>query len=388
MGMAASQARFLGLTARKSNVEYQAQQINQQRTALANESANLYNQMMTLDVPTPPSSSDFYKNTYVLDDSAINNCSNYEILDMSKIYDGGENRYHLTLSTKESIPDGINMTSRVNSVTRTTKDDNTTYSIKLSSQSGTPITYNDKDCTPYEQETVGETTKNVLKIDTNKIYKYDAEAAKLGITGYESCKDDLVRMKEETVDGVTEQVSYEPQVYFYKDSKGKNHFLTQVEIDAMTKFDENKGKVDGDNWTPTELDINSAYEREIQKTITKEVDASVEMGKNGRVSSIDIDPDESYDANLKGASFSITSTRVRDDDAYEQAMNDYEYEKELYDKAISDINAKTEVVQKQDQQLELRIDQLDTEQNAINTEMDSVQKVIEDNVEKTFNIFG
>ena len=34
MGLAASQARFLGLTARKSGVEYQGQQIKQQRTAL------------------------------------------------------------------------------------------------------------------------------------------------------------------------------------------------------------------------------------------------------------------------------------------------------------------------------------------------------------------
>ena len=59
MGMAASQARFLGLTARKSNVEFQVQQINQQRTSLANESAGLYNQMMTLDVPTPPSPNDY-----------------------------------------------------------------------------------------------------------------------------------------------------------------------------------------------------------------------------------------------------------------------------------------------------------------------------------------
>ena len=32
MGMAASQARFLSLTARKTNVEYEGQQINQQRT--------------------------------------------------------------------------------------------------------------------------------------------------------------------------------------------------------------------------------------------------------------------------------------------------------------------------------------------------------------------
>lgn len=35
MGMAASQARYLGLTARKTNVEYEGQQVNQQRTALA-----------------------------------------------------------------------------------------------------------------------------------------------------------------------------------------------------------------------------------------------------------------------------------------------------------------------------------------------------------------
>ena len=37
MGLAASQARFLGLTARKSNIEYEGQQVNQQRTALAEE---------------------------------------------------------------------------------------------------------------------------------------------------------------------------------------------------------------------------------------------------------------------------------------------------------------------------------------------------------------
>ena len=69
-------------------------------------------------------------------------------------------------------------------------------------------------------------------------------------------------------------------------------------------------------------------------------------------------------------------------------MNDYEYEKALYEKSISDINAKTESIQAKDQSLELKIQQLDTEQNAIATEMDSVKKVIEDNVEKTFKIFA
>ena len=55
---------------------------------------------------------------------------------------------------------------------------------------------------------------------------------------------------------------------------------------------------------------------------------------------------------------------------------------------MSDINAQTEAVQKKDQQLELRLKQLDTEQNAINTEMEAVKKVIGDNVEKTFKTFN
>ena len=48
MGMAASQARYLGLSARKTNVEYEGQQVNQARTALANQSANLFNQLLTI----------------------------------------------------------------------------------------------------------------------------------------------------------------------------------------------------------------------------------------------------------------------------------------------------------------------------------------------------
>ena len=64
MGMAASQARYLALTARKTNTEYEGQQINQARTALSNQSANLFNQMLGLSVPVPPSTQDFTKVQY------------------------------------------------------------------------------------------------------------------------------------------------------------------------------------------------------------------------------------------------------------------------------------------------------------------------------------
>ena len=73
MGMAASQARFLGLTARKTNTEYEGQQVNQQRTVLANESANYYNDLLGMTVPVPPAVADYTKTVYSFDDGALHN---------------------------------------------------------------------------------------------------------------------------------------------------------------------------------------------------------------------------------------------------------------------------------------------------------------------------
>ena len=67
MGMAASQARWISLAARKTNVEYEGQQINQARTALANQSSELWNKLYKMDVPTPPSTTDFTKTKYTFD---------------------------------------------------------------------------------------------------------------------------------------------------------------------------------------------------------------------------------------------------------------------------------------------------------------------------------
>ena len=64
MGLAASQARFLGLTARKSNIEYEGQQVNQQRTALAEEVNALYNSLASLALPIAPDATQYYHSDY------------------------------------------------------------------------------------------------------------------------------------------------------------------------------------------------------------------------------------------------------------------------------------------------------------------------------------
>ena len=64
MGMAATQARLLSLQARMSNVEYQGQQINQERTILSQQATDLYTSLLGMTVPVPPSTQDYSTVTY------------------------------------------------------------------------------------------------------------------------------------------------------------------------------------------------------------------------------------------------------------------------------------------------------------------------------------
>ncbi|MBR1619776.1 hypothetical protein IJ674_07775, partial [bacterium] len=89
-----------------------------------------------------------------------------------------------------------------------------------------------------------------------------------------------------------------------------------------------------------------------------------------------------------GTTYNLTCTTESDDIAYNQAMNQYYYDKAQYDQKVQEVNAKIEIIQVQDKNLELKLKQLDTEQNAIQTEMDAVKKVISKNVESSFKTFN
>ena len=105
----------------------------------------------------------------------------------------------------------------------------------------------------------------------------------------------------------------------------------------------------------------------------------IEYDSSGRATSLQ----------LEGSSviYDLTTSSVTDDAAYNDAMNKYNYEKQVYEKNVQDINAKTEQIQTEDRTLELRLKALDTEQNALQTEMDAVHKIISKNIESTFKTF-
>ena len=77
-----------------------------------------------------------------------------------------------------------------------------------------------------------------------------------------------------------------------------------------------------------------------------------------------------------------------DQDAYDAAMVEYEYKKDVYEKEMNDANAKVKIIQAQDQKLEVRLKQLDTEQKALSTEIDAVKSVRDKSIESSFKTFG
>ena len=387
MGMAASQARFLGLTARKSNVEYQGQQVNQQRTALANESANLYNQMMKLDVPTPPATTDYYKTAYELEDSETAlTVGNYTISSMTKAYDKDDpNLYKVTLGfqTKETHTQDFsyrlassknakesNYTYYDAAGNKATTNKLTKYTFKLADDSISGGAENSYTLTMYGNPIIkeGETQEDWDKYGTNA---YTGENGSMSVTAGVIYKVDPTKDLEGKDECCTDP---NVQYYFYK-INGNTYFLTQNELTQMMEGD-----------TSTDVETKRVYSKTIDHTV--DVDADIEKSSTGRYSSIQIKDKDDYPKNLKGQPFDLNVKQVFDQSGYDNAMNDYNFQKDIYEKAVSDINAKTEVIQKQDQNLELRLDQLDTEQNAIKTEMDAVTKVIDDNVEKTFKTFA
>ena len=62
MGLSASQARFLQLTSRKSDIEYNGQQVNQQRTILAASTTQIATQMAQLLQTLDPATTDVLSN--------------------------------------------------------------------------------------------------------------------------------------------------------------------------------------------------------------------------------------------------------------------------------------------------------------------------------------
>ena len=362
MGMAASQARFLGLTARKTNTEYEGQQINQQRTTLANQSANYYNQLLGMTVPVPPSVADYTKTVYTFTDGALSN----SISSMMAQKDG---TYIISYTSTWTNDFAVVATNPVlytrSTVKPTTSTDEYDYLVgaKRLRSLGTPI--------PRDSE--GKYAGVPL---TDGTVYYDEYLKTLS-------KDQLDALEKEETDCLNElndkygtpASGWEVRYVFNSSTNTWIPYFANKDILKSAKYSDTGTSQSALN-TYT---IGSAKETEEIKGVS----ARMEQDATGRIINITLKPGEPDEV-----TYAVATNSVTDQAKYEDAMNQYEYDKYEYEQSIQEINAKIEIIQSEDRNLELRLKQLDTEQEAIQTEMDAVQKVIEKNTESTFKTFG
>ena len=314
MGLAASQARFLGLTARKSNIEYEGQQVNQQRTALAEEVNALYNSLASLKLPIAPDASAYYQSNYTF-----------------------------TLGNSEELAGDYVIKNYF-------KNDNGKYSLEVSRT--------------YTEQTVS-------GAEVNKSYaRYDEASGKYYFKPDGENEVELTESSDSSTMVKLVQGAYGPsecakddKFYKYTDADGVMHYFSKSSLDNKS--------------ADAKL---SSYTR-TNKTMTQQTtlsDVQLVFDANNRISK----------AIVNNQSADVETVRNYDSDGYDAALRDYTMSKDEYNKKVQDLNARTESLQQEDKILEMRLDQISTEQNELKTEMEAVKKVLQDNIEQTFKTFA
>lgn len=327
MGMAAGQARFLGLTARKTNVEFEGQQINQQRTSLSNQSANYNNQLLSLDVPTAPAVDSFTKTSYAWTAAGGTQTNTITSIVPNNI-NNVPNQYDVTYLQSYTATEAYK-SSEVDAIARTL----------VPANGGTPAHYT---------YAIGSTNLTTV---TNGTSEYTALQQ-----AYQTANPS------------------KPVPNFFKYTDPSSQAVSYFAEDQLT------AGVPATDPAAASGSVNSdAYKigpHQAVKTLTDS--AILNIDASGRMTSI----------TMNGISYPLNAQTSTDEAAYNDAMNKYEYQKDVYNKSMNDINAKISIIQQQDKSLELKLKQCDTEQQAISTELDAVKKVIDKNVESTFKTFG
>ena len=394
MGMAASQARFLGLTARKTNVEFEGQQINQQRTTLSNQSANYYNQLLGMAVPVPPSVDDYTKTVYTFEDGSLSNSISTMIAQPGGLYlisytsswtdDFAAVSAGQSIVTKNSNPDLKKTNNAI---------DGTLYSVgakelrkmgdafkldvyKDDKKTGQSVYmkngkyYSDAEC----KNEIADADKNKSNYRLNENYN-DEYLKSLSLDQLEKLQTE----ENEYIEILNKQ--------YGDDSAWMVRYVQNTSTGTWSPIFNKKNVLDNaiysDNGS-SQSNIPAYTIGSAQKTEeVKSVEARMEQDATGRIINVTLKPGKPDEV-----TYAVTTNTATDQAKYDDAMNQYEYDKYQYDQSIQEINSKIEIIQAEDKNLELRLKQLDTEQDAISTEMDAVQKVIEKNTESTFKTFG
>ena len=428
MGMAASQARLLSITARKSSNEFSGQQINQQRVTLSNNANVIWTNMLAIQVPTPPSSEDFKKTVYKFETSdgaqasikkfiKINQPGPYGYLvefeipkKVSLLSNMGNETSNIkievnSLASSEPYIRVNNNWTQLSLINKNDIDDdeiktslNTSqyvYTYTVADEDGNDIKYylgTDKELTSYnitEKINGLDYTYPIYFKDKNNILnKLNTQKLKAVETTSEDSNVSLVIDNEtgETID--LEYVENVPET-MKEAANNKYVYRYSVENDADNNpiykyiiYDEKLSSKNIDTGSLGSIidvqkwELNDSY---LDETEILRKKANIKMSAQGQIETVTFED---------GVNYKLSIDEEVDNDSYDEAMVKYNYQKDLYDKELNDMNARIKLIQSQDQMLEVRLKNIDSEHKALETEVESIKKVLDKNIETSFKTFA
>ena len=395
MGMAASQARLLTITARLHDVEYQAQSIQNAKIALATQQDRVQAEYLAaLDETTLT----FKDNNGQLMTATFNNlCSPFA----AQV--AGNKNYIFRDKYNRIIVD--DETYKLFEVFLRESDDNDPYKFALWAMTGSLET-SKEDCEKYDEikgkiedclpEPLNEIQESILKCEEeiakifDKDFYNDVQTQDIldAINGNSDIITDKAQLDElkkqyESLNNLNEQYLHRFYTTFAGDIYQELTGMDKEKLD-MNRFDyyvrmfkliQQEGGL-GACVPISEFDGldgigNAANDSEFLNNKIKSGEFTVDQ----------------VSTNSKTGKVSTSTTSVGSDSVLAQTTTST-FDKSKLAKTEAEYEYKMKQIDRKDKAFDMDLSRLETQRNALKTEYDSVKKVISDNIERTFGIFS
>ena len=380
MGMAASQARLLTITARMHDVEYQAQSIQNAKIQLATQSDQIYQDYLEALDATTLTIKDYEGNTIpanfnnLFGIDSVNTKDKYALFDergrlvvedeIATAYNdfkksGAESDAYAfamwMLNPNGCNPEDIDLTDAENTVAADTSNlsDKSDKLNKIISNLG------EKDITEKSD------LQNAIVDAENSGDATRAKAFKEALDEYEGLeKSYRYKLYQQNAEKVyNKQYGEEGEGYFDQDDF--NYYVRMYneiqQAGGCVSIDEFDGPLNGDASTDGDWLKNQLSSGKFSISIVNT------DKKNGDISF-------STTSTATDSSLTETTTSTIDKKALAKAEAEYEHESKKIDQ--------------KDKKYDMELSKLETEREALKTEYESVKKVASDNIERTFGIFS
>ncbi len=388
MGLAASQARLLGIGSKKINTEWQGQQINQARTALANEASRLWQEHYSMKVPTAPDITNFTKDQYSFNDG----CSDYEIVSVESSTSAAGYNSKVKYRYFQDTAIGNSFENKDPQVQRTgATDAKSGISIKKLPSGAYLVTKDGKSEIVQSLNDLDDDTKTALTEagiikaqddGTGNINYVDGSLPQPGFMVGNSktqvadrndveTEAALKRIAEKYPDSnIAKAIESGEDLYTFS----KNGRIQFACLEDLEKSVNSKSGIDGQD------PLMQYSTKFVKEEILRTSDALVEKNSTGRYRSIAL-------ADFSNNEFALHAESTTDNEAYDKAVQAYNQEKQAYDDKVNQIENSRKKIQEQDRTLELRLKTLDTEHNALQNEIETIKKIMEKKVDETYKTF-